>query len=168
MCKIIKQENTDDYQECIESKKEYGKGDCNLANLQWDEPRARMRLHPNRPDYVPLSISLCFRRYTWPSSSALGKSLQGFLQRLNIENNKIMKEINLGKYEHFKSKRFSATREPLKLQLTLVLVRVNDRPNFWWTKYVLDAELLTSLEVGITRKATLLAFQCQRQLSPRL
>lgn len=31
MCKIITQKNIDDYQECIESKKDYRKGDVGLA-----------------------------------------------------------------------------------------------------------------------------------------
>lgn len=47
MCKIIRQENTDVHQECTESKKGYGKENCSLAKLKWDEPRAWLRPHPN-------------------------------------------------------------------------------------------------------------------------
>lgn len=91
-------------------------------------------------------------RYTWPFSSTLGENLQEILPRLNKGSNDIMKERNVGEDEDFRFKSFLATREPLKLQLTLVAVSVSDEPNISWMHSSLPV-----WEARTIRKETLLA-----------
>ena len=63
-----------------------------------------------------------------------------------------MKERKLGEVEDFRFKSFLATREPLKLQLTLVAVSVSEEPNIYWMHTSLPV-----LEASTIRKETLLA-----------